>query len=138
MAAAGIYQIHFDPATYLSIVNPHVSYNPSIQPLLTSILGGWLVILFNDLVTLRVFSRNVKFWRLILTAHLLSDLAYSYAVCQDMGVVKFFNPMVWNGVDWLTLGTTVPPLVLKVAFLLGLGVTFSADDVITLRERKGV
>ncbi len=128
MAFMGVCQIHFDPTSYLSIANPNVVYDSAIQPLLTSILGGWLVITFNDLVTLRVFSRNVKLWRLILSAHLLSDLAYSYAVCQDMGLVRFLNPLGWSGVDWLTLGTTIPPMVLKVAFLLGVGVDASKSD----------
>ena len=127
MAFMGICQIHFDPASYLAIANPNVVYVSTMQPLLTSILGGWLVICFNDLITLRVFSRNVKLWRLVLSAHLLSDLAYSYAVCQDMGIARFVNPTVWSGVDWLTLGTTIPPLVLKVAFILGLGVNVTRE-----------
>ena len=45
MAFMGICQIHFDPAAYLAIANPNVVYVSSMQPLLTSILGGWLVIL---------------------------------------------------------------------------------------------
>lgn len=128
MAFMGVCQIHFDPASYLAIANPNVAYDPSIQPLLTSILGGWLVICFNDLVTLRVFSRNVKLWQLVLSAHLLSDLAYSYAVCQDMGTARFLNPVLWSRVDWLTLGTTIPPMVMKMTFLLGIGVDGFVPD----------
>ena len=127
MAFMGVCQIHFDPASYLAIANPNVVYVSTMQPLLTSILGGWLVILFNDLVTLRVFSWNVKLWRLVLSAHLLSDVAYSYAVYQDMGTARFLSPWVWSKVDWLTLGTTIPPMVLKIAFLLGVGVDVSGE-----------
>jgi hypothetical protein len=125
MAFAGAMQAHFDAPTYLSIANPNIAYHPSLQPLLTSILGGWLIMVFNDAITLRVFSRDAKVWRCILSAHLLSDLAYALAVCQDLGVARFFNPLLWNAMDWLLIGTTIPPMVLKVTFILGLGVDFS-------------
>lgn len=125
MAFGGILQIHLDAPSYLAIANPNVNYHPTLQPLMSSIFAGWLIIVFNDLVTLRVFSRDVQVWRCILSAHLLSDLANSYAIYQDLGTARFFNPLLWNSMDWLLIGTTIPPMVLKVAYILGVGVEYS-------------
>ena len=135
MAFAGAMQLHFDAPTYLSIANPNITYYQSIQPLFTSIMGGWLMLAFNDAVTLRVFSRDVKVWWFIIATHLISDIAYSAAVCQDIGLVRFFNPMLWNGMDWFTIGTTIPPMVLKVAFLLGIGVDSTENAAKSKRVR---
>jgi hypothetical protein len=128
MAFAGALQIHFDAPSYLSIANPNVTYDPSLQPLMSSILGGWLIIVFNDVITLRVYSRDVTLWRYILSAHLLSDMAYCYAICQDIGVARFFNPLVWNSMDWFMMVMTIPPMVLKVTYILGVGVDFSRRE----------
>ena len=128
LAFAGALQIYFDAPTYLSIVHPDTTYYPSLQPLMTSILGGWLIIVFYDAVTLRVLNRDVKLWRYILSAHLLSDIAYAFAVCEGIGAARFFNPMAWNSMDWFTIGTTIPPMVLKITFILGMGIDFADID----------
>jgi hypothetical protein len=133
MAFAGGMQIWFDAPSYLAIANPNVTYHASLQPLFTSILGGWLIVVFNDLVTLRVFSRDVNVWRCILAAHLISVILYSVTVCQDIGAAQFFNLLNWSKLDWLTIGTTIPPLPLKITFLLGIGVN---SDQHATSERK--
>jgi hypothetical protein len=122
LALSGSVQITFNAPGYLAIANPNITYDKSLQPLFTSIMGGWLMLAFNDAVTLRVFSRDTKVWWYVLFAHLISDIVYAYAVYEDLGAERFFNPMIWNAWDWLTIGTTIPPLVLKVGFLLGIGV----------------
>jgi hypothetical protein len=123
LAIGGAVQITFYPADYLAIANPNIKeyYHPALQPLFTQIMGGWLMMVFNDLVTLRVFSRDLKVWTFIMATHLISDVVYTYALYQDLGAVRFFDIRVWEWNDWLTVGTTIPPLLLKMSFLFGLG-----------------
>jgi hypothetical protein len=136
LALAGSIHVTFDAPGYLAIANPNVKYNKSLKPLFTSIMGGWLIVAFHDAVTLRAFSRDTKVWWYILFAHFISDLAYAYAVCQDLGAERFFNPMIWNVWDWLTIGTTIPPMVLKVGFLLGIGVNTTERNENILKKTK--
>lgn len=128
LAFGGVIQVLTDPLSYLSIANPnaHAHYNPALHPIFTQIAGGWMIIVFNDVVTLRVFSRDVKVWSFVLGAHLVSDIIYTYALYEDLGFERFFNVMVWNFNDWLTIATTIPPMLLKVTFLMGIGVNKTA------------
>lgn len=121
MAFSGALQVHFSPESYLKIALPSLVYKPSDQPLFTQILGGWLIIAFHDAITLRVFSHDVRVWSFILGATLLSDLSYGYSFYQDVGLARLLNPLLWSGGDWVMMVTTLPPLVLKITFLAGLG-----------------
>jgi len=59
----------------------------------------------------------------MMLAHTVSDLLYCYAVIQDIGFVRFANPLMWTtAVDWLVAGTTILGLGAKVGILLGVGV----------------
>jgi len=124
LAFGGAIQITTHPVAYLTIANPNVQghYHPALHPLFTQIMGGWLMIVFNDLVTLRVFSRDLKVWTFIIATHLISDMVYTYALYQDLGSARFFDVRVWDRNDWITVGTTIPPLLVKIAFLLRIGV----------------
>lgn len=136
MAFAGSVQVTVDAPGYLAIASPNITYDKSLQPLFTSIMGGWVMLAFNNAVTLRVFNRDTRLWWYILLAHLFSDAAYAYAVYQDLGAERFLNPLIWNGSDWLTIGTTIPPMVLKIGFLLGIGVDTSGIDVSSSKKSR--
>lgn len=150
LAIGGVIQTLFTPYKYLAIAHPNLTWlldtpnatnalvRPALQTLFTCIAGGWSILTFNDVVTLRVFSREPRVWQCIIAAHLISDTVYCLALIQDVGAAQFFNPMTWNAMDWLTQLTTLPPMALKIAFLLGVGVDYSQRGATpTARAKRG-
>lgn len=87
---------------------------------------------FNDAVTLRI-TQDVRVWTSLLTAGLLSDLIYTSSLIEDLGPAVFWNPMKWSLIHAFTLLTTIPPLLLKVAFIarVGLGPAWSSTKAKT-------
>lgn len=121
MAAGGAIQALFAPRALLRLELPSVPYSPALYPLFPQHAGAWLMLAFHDAVTLRVYRDDVRVWRLVLGAALLSDLGYVYSLLVAMGVAHFLNPLTWSGAEALTVVTTVVPLVAKVAFEAGVG-----------------
>ena len=132
LAVGGIIQILYTPYTYTAISHPtlHASLAPHhalhdpLQTLFTCIAGGWAILAFNDLVTLRIFARQPDVWRCVILAHLCSDALYVLALAEDVGFAHFVDPRVWSGEEWFTNVLTLPPLVLKVALVMGVGVDY--------------
>lgn len=147
LALGGALQVLLSPLSYTAIAHPllhaHlVSLSPSSSSsaaaapyhsssltnqlhggLFTIIAGGWLIMFFDDAVTLRVFERDPAVWRCVLAAHLCSDLCYLAALAHDVGGwARAGDVRVWGRGEWMTNGLTLPFLVAKVAVLLGWGV----------------
>jgi len=129
MALAGVAQVHLTPEAYMSTVFPSQRFIPSMQPILTQITSGWFILIFHDLVTLRIYNRDARVWKLVIAANLLSDIAFTYSTYQELGAARFINPSLWTANDQLTLIPTFIPLVLKVTLLLGLGIRATVEDV---------
>lgn len=130
MAFAGALQVLFDPASYVALALPNQRFIAGTQPLYTQISGGWLILAFHDAVTLRVYNRNVQVWKLVLAAGLVSDLIYYFSAYQELGFDRFVYPSLWEKGEWITFVTGYPPLLMKVAFLLGLGVGSGTEKVV--------
>lgn len=129
LASGGTLQVLLAPTTYTPISHPtlhaaltlHPQLLAPLQTLFTCVAGGWAMLAFNDLVTLRVCGRQPEVWRCVMMAHLVSDLFYLVALMQDLGVAHFWDPRVWSGEEWFTNVLTLPFTVLKVALILGVG-----------------
>jgi hypothetical protein len=120
LASAGALQAYFFPQSLQEIETPSILYHPNLQPLFTQRTGSWLLLAFNDAVTLRA-TRDVRIWRLILAAGLLSDLFYTLSILEERGAARFWNPVVWDGNDWITILLTVPAMVIKASCVAGIG-----------------
>ena len=124
-ATLGALSILFYPLTYLELGQPNTAphYHPALQPLFTTLAGGWLLLAFHDLVTLRMFRPGSdasletceKVWRCVLAAGLLSDVFYVTCLVQDLGLMWIVRIDEWRGIDWFTMSSTVWPMGLKVA-----------------------
>jgi hypothetical protein len=123
LATLGALQAYFAPQDLIELATPNVKYDPSLHALFTQLAGSWLLLAFNDAVTLRI-TRDVKIWRCILAAGLISDASYTLSLYESLGAARLFVPWVWTGMDWLTIGTTVVPMVIKGAFVAGVGLDF--------------
>jgi len=119
-AFGGALQAYFAPKDLLAIATPNVKYNESMHPIFTQLAGGWCLLAFNDAVTLRL-TQDVRIWTSLLTAGIISDLIYTFSLYEDLGAARFWNPLVWNSNDWLTIMTTIPPMLVKFAFVARIG-----------------
>ena len=54
-------------------------------------------------------------------AHLLSDVVYTAALAQDLGLWRTLNVMEWRMEEWVSWVMTIGPMLGKVAFLMGWG-----------------
>lgn len=90
----------------------------ALAPLAVQISGGWLLLAFHDLVTLR-YTRDVNIWRLVLAGGLISDVIYTYSLWMDPANNRW--TIFASGTSIFLHVTTVCPMLLKVAFLLGVG-----------------
>lgn len=130
-ALGGTIQVLVKPLSYIAISHPllHgyvaivVSLERRLQGLFTVIAGGWSIIVFNDIVTLRVFDRDPKVWKFVIGAHLCSDLFYLVALAHDVGGwERAIDMRQWDGNEWLTNVLTIPFLLAKIAMLFGVGI----------------
>lgn len=120
LAFGGAIQSYVSPRALLAIQTPSVQYHDSMHPIFTQLAGGWVLLAFNDAVTLRL-TQDVRVWTSLLTAGLLSDIIYTSSLIEDLGPAVFFNPAKWSFIHAFTLLTTIPPLLIKVAFIARIG-----------------
>ncbi|ETN46715.1 uncharacterized protein HMPREF1541_00904 [Cyphellophora europaea CBS 101466] len=143
LALGGVIQTLSFPFSYIAIshptihtaLSPHPHLHPQLQTLFTCIAGGWSILTFNDIVTLRVFSRDPKVWRCVLAAHLCSDLLYVLALAQDVGYAHALDPRLWSRKEWFTNVLTLPFMWAKMAFLVGVGVDSDARERVVAKEQ---
>ncbi|KAE9963874.1 hypothetical protein BLS_008676 [Venturia inaequalis] len=128
LAFGGAVQSYVSPRALLAIQTPSVQYHDSMHPIFTQLAAGWVLLAFNDAVTLRL-TQDVRVWTSLLTAGLLSDIIYTSSLVEDLGPAVFWNPAKWSFIHAFTLLTTIPPLLLKVAFIarIGLGPAWTSS-----------
>jgi len=119
-AFGGALQCYFSPKDLVAIATPSVQYHESAHPIFTQLAGGWILLAFNDAVTLRL-TQDVRIWTSVLTAGILSDLMYTLSIYEDLGAATFWNPMAWSFMHFFTLITTIPPMLMKFAFVARVG-----------------
>jgi hypothetical protein len=132
LAFLGAIQSYLSPKDLCATATPGVQYHESMHPIFTQLAGGWVLLAFNDAVTLRL-TQDVRVWTSLLTAGLLSDIIYTSSLYEDLGPAIFWNPAKWTFIHALTLGTTIPPLLLKIAFIarIGLGPAWTSTKAKT-------
>ncbi|KAI1117428.1 hypothetical protein F5Y14DRAFT_348663 [Nemania sp. NC0429] len=136
LATGGAVQAFFFPSSLLAATMPSVTYSPSLAPLFTQMTGAWLMLAFHDAVTLRSGSADVRAWRHTLAASAISDVFYSAALVQSMGVARFFNPLRWDLMTAVTVVTTLGPFLGKLCFLAGVGLPKAGGAAETGDGRK--
>ncbi|KAI1344097.1 hypothetical protein F5Y15DRAFT_187501 [Xylariaceae sp. FL0016] len=122
-ATLGALQSLLTPSLLASTTHPSITYTPALRPLFTQSAGAWLMLAFHDAFTLRApaYARDLRLWRHVLAAALLSDVGYTAGLVQSMGPRLFADPRRWDAASGITVVTTVVPMLAKVAFLAGVG-----------------
>jgi len=103
------------------------AFSPKSKIIYDQLAACYMLFAFNQAVTLRVVQ-DVYVWKVLLFGMALCDAAHIYSIWAEMGANVFLSPGTWRSEDWVTVGTTAGPLILRTAFVLGVGLA---------NERKG-
>lgn len=71
---------------------------------------------------LRVADGNLQLWRVMLAGMLLCDVVHVWGTSKALGDA-FFTPAAWRLYDWVNVVMLIIPVVLRSAFLAGVGVS---------------
>ncbi|KAE9365464.1 hypothetical protein N431DRAFT_420643 [Stipitochalara longipes BDJ] len=120
---SGIYLCLFDHAAYLELGVPRALTRHSASPLtshLITVLGAWSVSIFALQTLLLQQYRDVKLWKIFMFAILLTDLGMVYAV-YEADPVMATSVSKWESGEWTNHGILGLVIVMRTAFLLGVG-----------------
>ena len=108
------------PEVYHEYMPVTSEWSPKSKIIYDQLAACYMLFAFNQAVTLRVVQ-DVYIWKVLLFGMALSDAAHIYSYWAEMGASVFLSPGTWRSEDWVTVGTTVGPLFLRLAFVLGVG-----------------
>ncbi|KAL5122025.1 hypothetical protein ACEQ8H_000241 [Pleosporales sp. CAS-2024a] len=124
-ALGGVYHLLFTPEQYFAFMPATARYAPESRILCNQLAASYLLFAAIEVLVLRA-TTDVRVWRAVVRALLLCDVGHLYASWAEMGTAGLLHVRAWSGYDAFTMMTFVVPFVLRVAFLLGVGI---GDDV---------
>lgn len=121
-ATSGAVLAFRDPGGYLSTMTRNsASFEPNTAFLYTELGGSWLYFSFIEAVVLRRFN-DLRLWKYLCFAMLLSDAAYCHSVAQAVGGWGAWSSLShWTTEDWVVFFTTAPMTIVRILIVLGVG-----------------
>ena len=131
MALSGAYLAHFQPYKFIhgtapsSLSRPFLSLSstftpdPVIQFLSTDIAALYVLFTINEAVVLRL-TRDYSVWKTVVFAMLVCDMGHFWGI-YEADPVEFLSVRGWSTEELINNGILGFGLVLRIAFLLGLG-----------------
>jgi hypothetical protein len=123
-ALGGVYHLHFAPQEYFSYMPASSTYAPGSQIVYDQLAACYLFFAFVEGVLLRVVD-DQQTWRTIVFGLLLCDLGHCYAAVAEMGW-EVLGGQMWRGKDGVTNCLNLLPVVIRMGYLLGVGVPKAA------------
>ncbi|KAH6629819.1 hypothetical protein C7974DRAFT_311840 [Boeremia exigua] len=130
MALNGARYLWVHPTVYHEYMPITTAWHRDSRIVYDQLASTYILFAFNQAVTLRVVH-DVHVWKVLLFGMVLCDAGHLYAVWAEVGTREMFSPGNWRLQDWVTWVTTVGPLFLRLAFVLGMGLGHSG------RGKKG-
>lgn len=124
-ALVGAYYSFFDQHAYLQLTHAPSAPEATSIPLSTRIILAQLSNLYlffaiNEALVLRS-TADLTVWRSVLFALLLADFGHLYSV-SALGSQIYWNFSLWNAIDWGNVGFVYVGAMMRLSFLLGVGV----------------
>ncbi|KAF2266321.1 hypothetical protein CC78DRAFT_154335 [Lojkania enalia] len=110
----------FSPATFLRTFSATAIYASSNQPIYDQLAATYILFAFNEAIVLRT-TKDLRVWRTIILGILVCDVLHLYAAWRVLGV-SFWDPRDWRVEEWTNFGLLYGPGVIRVMFLLGIGI----------------
>ncbi|KAJ4388579.1 hypothetical protein N0V93_006037 [Gnomoniopsis smithogilvyi] len=112
------------PLLYLSVMSPRANrshFNSEVQVVFDQLAATYLLFAFNQGVVLRIADGNLRIWRALLAGMLICDLVHIWGTSKALGP-SLFVPVEWRFYDWVNVIMLIIPVLLRSAFLAGVGV----------------
>lgn len=120
MALNGAKLLWCTPDAYHEYMPTTSAWSPKSQIVYDQLAATYMLFAFNQAVTLRVVH-DVYIWKVLLFGMALSDAAHVYSIWAEIGTEAMLSPGRWRSHDWVTMVSTVGPLIMRLAFVLGVG-----------------
>ncbi|KAK4110253.1 hypothetical protein N656DRAFT_800154 [Canariomyces notabilis] len=127
----GARMVFFDPVDYTAkITRGTATYDPANQYLYTQLGGAWLLFGVAEVLLLGVLD-DLRVWRLLCAAMLVSDVVYHVSSVQAVGGwEKFVAFGEWDVFEWAVFASAVLPMLVRVLVVLGVGVDLKRREVV--------
>ncbi|KAL9534354.1 hypothetical protein SMMN14_02153 [Sphaerulina musiva] len=122
-AFGGVIMVLVAPGHYVTALTREsvASIDSATDFVYTQLGGGWMVIVFIEAVIMRLVD-DIKVWKLLCMAILLSDALYTHSMAQAVGGWAQWAVLSnWTLNDWVAAITTWPFVLTRVAIVLGIG-----------------
>jgi hypothetical protein len=122
-AVNGAFLAFIAPQSYLSTMTRETAtVSPDTRFLYTELGGAWLYFAFVEAVVLRQYD-DLRLWRLLCVAMLLSDATYCHSVAQAVGGWgPWLDLSRWTVADHAVFWSTAPCALVRLLLVLGVGV----------------
>lgn len=126
----------FKPDIYLQLTHapsaPSNGVPLSSRIVLTQLSNLYLLFALNEALVLRS-TRDLRVWKTLLAGLLVADIGHLYSV-SPLGPDVYWKLYSWNAMDLGNVGFVYLGAAMRIAFLLGFGLSTTA----TSRGKKGI
>lgn len=120
------------PLVYLSVMSPAANrshYHPELQVIFDQLAATYLLFAFNQAVVLRMVDGNLRVWRALLAGMLICDLVHIRGTWLSLSQAGVLADLAqWRPSDWVNVVLLIIPVLLRGAFLAGVGVSEGGKD----------
>ena len=130
-AFLGALQAAFLPSRYLTFFTPRTHPLISTDAQITDsvfqvpfdqVAACYVLFAWNEAITLRVARNDIRVWKAIVGGIAMCDVLHLGGTYRAMGPEAFLSPALWRSEDWINLLLLWPPLAMRIAFLMEVGV----------------
>lgn len=135
-ALVGSFYAFFKQNEYLQLTHattaPSTPIPLSSSIVLTQLSNLYLLFALNEALVLRS-TRNLRVWKTLLAGLLVADFGHLYTV-SPLGPDIYWKVQNWNAMDWGNVAFVYLGATMRMAFLLGLGLSTPAAS----KGKKGI
>lgn len=120
LAIGAAIQTHFAPKIFLNTMSQTSEYAPDNQVIYDQVAALYTLFAFNEAILLRL-TNDIRVWKGVFIGIFICDILHLYASWASLGAEVFWNPGAWRVEEWANLGALWGLGVVRVAFLVGVG-----------------
>ena len=119
---SGALQSFFTPAKFIHFLQPTpIAVPKELQIVFSYLSATYLLLAWMEAVVLRCTS-DQEVWKMIQLGIFLSDVFHLYASVVALGLDRFCDPRKWRVEDRINLGLIAGNGVVRLMFILGVGI----------------
>ena len=112
----------FTPGRHPALATDTLIRHSVFQIPLDQVAACYVLFAWNEAFLLRIARNDIRVWKAVLGGIAVCDVLHLAAAYRAMGPKAFADPGLWRFEDWVNLALLWPPLLLRLAFVLEVGV----------------